>query len=137
MEQYAIKGGNPLVGDVEIGGAKNAALPILAASVMTDETVYIENMPDVRDINVLLDAMENIGVLVKRTDRHHVTLNAGNINGLVVEDEGLKKIRASYYLVGALLGKYKHAEVVLPGGCDIGRVRSISTSRAFVRSARR
>ena len=120
MEQYAIKGGNPLVGDVEIGGAKNAALPILAASVMTDETVYIENMPDVRDINVLLDAMENIGVLVKRTDRHHVTLNAGNINGLVVEDEGLKKIRASYYLVGALLGKYKHAEVVLPGGCDIG-----------------
>lgn len=53
MEQYAIKGGNPLVGEVEIGGAKNAALPILAASVMTDETVYIENMPDVRDTNVL------------------------------------------------------------------------------------
>ena len=66
MEQYAIKGGNPLVGEVEIGGAKNAALPILAASVMTDETVYIENMPDVRDTNVLLCAMENIGVIVKR-----------------------------------------------------------------------
>ena len=57
MEQYAIKGGNPLVGEVEIGGAKNAALPILAASVMTDETVYIENMPDVRDTNVLLSAI--------------------------------------------------------------------------------
>lgn len=120
MEQYAIRGGNPLVGDVEIGGAKNAALPILAASTMTDETVYIENMPDVRDINVLLGAMENIGVIVKRTGRHKVTLNSGNVRGLVVEDEALKKIRASYYLVGALLGKYKHAEVVLPGGCDIG-----------------
>lgn len=120
MEQYAIKGGNPLVGDVEIGGAKNAALPILAASIMTGETVSIENMPDVRDVNVLLDAMENIGVVVKRMDRHKVRLNAGNINSLVIEEEGLKKIRASYYLVGALLGKYKHAEVVLPGGCDIG-----------------
>ncbi len=120
MEQYAIKGGNPLVGDVEIGGAKNAALPILAASAMTGESVYIENMPDVRDVNVLLDAMRNIGVMVKRIDRHKVLLNAGNINSLVIEDEGLKKIRASYYLVGALLGKYKHAEVVLPGGCDIG-----------------
>ena len=120
MEQYAIRGGNPLVGEVEIGGAKNAALPILAASTMTDETVYIDNIPDVRDINVLLDAMENIGVLIKRTDRHKVVLNAGNIGNVVLEDEALKKIRSSYYLVGALLGKYKHAEVVLPGGCDIG-----------------
>ncbi|MGN1146177.1 MAG: UDP-N-acetylglucosamine 1-carboxyvinyltransferase, partial [Acetatifactor sp.] len=84
MEQYAIKGGNPLVGEVEIGGAKNAALPILAASVMTDETVYIENMPDVRDTNVLLKAMQNIGVMVKRKDRHSVALNAANITDLVV-----------------------------------------------------
>lgn len=120
MEQYAIKGGNPLVGDVEIGGAKNAALPILAATIMTDETVYIENMPDVRDTNVLLSAMQNIGVMVKRTDRHKVILNAGNINNMVVDEEPLKKIRASYYLLGAILGKYRHAEVVLPGGCDIG-----------------
>ena len=120
MEQYAIKGGNPLVGDIEIGGAKNAALPILAASTMTDETVYIDNMPDVRDVNVLLEGMKNIGVQIKRTDRHKATINAGNINSLVVQDETLRKIRASYYMVGALLGKYKHAEVVLPGGCDIG-----------------
>lgn len=120
MEQYAIKGGNPLVGEVEIGGAKNAALPILAASVMTDETVYIENIPDVRDTQVMLSAMESIGVLMKREDRHRVTLNAANINNTEVVDERLKKIRASYYLIGALLGKYKQAEVVLPGGCDIG-----------------
>jgi len=120
MEQYAIKGGNPLVGEVEIGGAKNAALPILAASVMTDETVYIENMPDVRDVNVLLRAMQSIGVMEDRTGRHSVTLNAGQINSLVVEDDNIKKIRAGYYLLGAMLGKYKHAEVALPGGCDIG-----------------
>ncbi len=120
MEQYAIKGGNPLVGDVEIGGAKNAALPILAASAMTDETVYIDNIPDVRDINVMLDAMQDIGVAVKHADRHKVILNAGNIHSLVAENEAIKKIRASYYLMGALLGKYKCAEVALPGGCDIG-----------------
>ncbi len=120
MEQYAIKGGNPLVGEVEIGGAKNAALPILAASSMTDETVYIDNMPDVRDTNVVLGAMQDIGMTVKRTARHKVVLNGGNIHSLVVDGEGVKKIRASYYFLGALLGKYKQAEVVLPGGCDIG-----------------
>ena len=120
MEQYAIKGGNPLVGDVEIAGAKNAALPIFAAAAMTDETVYIDNIPDVRDIGVMLNAMSNIGVSVKRTGRHAVIINGGNIHSLVVDDEGSKKIRGSYYLLGAFLGKYKHAEVVLPGGCDIG-----------------
>ena len=120
MEQYAIKGGNPLVGEVEIGGAKNAALPILAASVMTDDTVYIDNMPDVRDTNVLIKAMQEIGVNIERTGRHSVTINAGQINNLVVENESIKKIRAGYYLLGAMLGKYKHAEVALPGGCDIG-----------------
>lgn len=120
MEQYAIKGGNPLVGDVEIAGAKNAALPVFAAAAMTDETVYIENIPDVRDIDVILDAMKTTGVNVKRTSRHRVMINAGNINNLIIEDEGCKKIRGSYYLLGAFLGKYRHAEVVLPGGCDIG-----------------
>ena len=120
MEQYAIKGGNPLVGEVEIGGAKNAALAILAAAVMTDETVYIENMPDVRDTNVLIQAMESIGVVVNRVDRHSVKINASQIHSLTIEDDFIKKIRASYYLLGALLGKYKKAEVTLPGGCNIG-----------------
>lgn len=120
MEQYAIKGGNPLVGEVEIGGAKNAALAILAAAVMTDDTVTIENMPDVRDTNVLLQAMESIGALIERVDRHTVRINGANIHNLVIEDDFIKKIRASYYLLGALLGKYKQADVTLPGGCNIG-----------------
>ncbi|MCR5282173.1 MAG: UDP-N-acetylglucosamine 1-carboxyvinyltransferase [Lachnospiraceae bacterium] len=120
MEQYVIRGGNPLVGEVDIGGAKNAALAILAASVMTDETVRIDNLPDVRDINVLIQAMEEIGVSVQRTDRHTVIINAAGIQDLLVDNEYIKKIRASYYLLGALLGKYKRAEVALPGGCNIG-----------------
>ena len=95
MEQYAIKGGNPLVGEVEIGGAKNAALAILAAAIMTDETVLIENVPDVRDTNVMMQAMESIGVVVNRVDRHTVKINALQVHDLVIEDDYIKKIRAS------------------------------------------
>ena len=120
MEQYIIKGGNPLVGEVEIGGAKNAALAILAAAIMTDETVLIENLPDVNDINVMLDAISEIGAMVQRIDRHTVKINGGTIGNFNIEYDYIKKIRASYYLLGALLGKYKRAEVALPGGCNIG-----------------
>ena len=136
MEQYIIKGGHPLVGEVEIGGAKNAALAILAAAIMTDETVLIDNLPDVNDINVLIDAIEGIGAKVHRVDRHTVKINGASIKNVDIEydyimqkyhlddkekvHDYIKKIRASYYLLGALLGKYKRAEVALPGGCNIG-----------------
>lgn len=120
MEQYVIKGGNPLVGEVEIGGAKNAALAIISAAVMTDETVTIENIPNVRDINVLLNAIQNTGAKVDRADSHSVKINGSFIRDFVVDNEYIRKIRASYYILGALLGKYKHASVALPGGCDIG-----------------
>ncbi len=120
MERYVIKGGNPLAGEVEIAGAKNAALAILAAAIMTDETVVIENMPDVRDTNVLLEAIQEIGAVVERLDRSTVRVNGSTITDVSVDYEFIKKIRASYYLLGALLGKYKHAEVPLPGGCNIG-----------------
>ena len=85
MEQYIMKGGNPLVGEVIISGAKNAALGILAASIMTDEDVLIENLPDVRDINVLLEAIEEIGADVDRLDRHTVRINARNIKEVSVD----------------------------------------------------
>ena len=120
MEQYIIKGGTPLVGEVVIGGAKNAALAILAAAIMTDETVHIDNLPDVNDINVLLEAMEGIGAQIKRIDRHTVQISGGAVHDFNIDYDYIKKIRASYYLLGALLGKYKHAEVALPGGCNIG-----------------
>ena len=120
MDQYVIKGGNPLVGEVEIGGAKNAALAILAAAIMTDETVTVENLPNVRDTNVLLQAMEKIGARVERLDFHTVKINSSGIGSYSVDYEYIKRIRASYYLLGAMLGKYKRAEVPLPGGCNIG-----------------
>lgn len=123
MEQYIIKGGNPLVGEVVIGGAKNAALGILAAAIMTDGECLIDNMPDVRDTNVLLQAMEGIGARVVRKGPNEVLISGKNIDAsgdMIVDNEYIRKIRASYYLIGALLGKYKKAQVVLPGGCDIG-----------------
>ena len=120
MERYVIKGGSPLSGEVEVGGAKNAALGLLAAAIMTNEDVTIENLPDVSDINQLIDAIENIGATVKRDDRHTVTINGSTIKSHVVDYEQMRKIRASYYLLGALLGKMSKAEVALPGGCAIG-----------------
>ncbi|MCR4797536.1 MAG: UDP-N-acetylglucosamine 1-carboxyvinyltransferase [Lachnospiraceae bacterium] len=120
MEQYVIKGGTPLSGSVDIGGAKNAALGLLAAAIMTDEDVTIDNLPNVNDVNVLLGAIEDIGATVKRIDEHTVRINGSTIDSLSVDYDYIKKIRASYYLLGALLGKYKKAEVALPGGCAIG-----------------
>ncbi|WP_167957133.1 UDP-N-acetylglucosamine 1-carboxyvinyltransferase [Anaerosporobacter faecicola] len=120
MEQYIIKGGKPLHGEVTIGGAKNAALGILSAAIMTDETVTIENLPNVRDINVLLQAMEGIGAKVERVNEHVVKINGSQISSINIDYEFIRKIRASYYLLGALLGKYNHAQVALPGGCNIG-----------------
>lgn len=123
MEQYVIKGGIPLVGEVTIAGAKNAALGILAAAVMTDKECIIENVPNVRDTKVLLQAIREIGATVRYIDEHTVSICGGtitNIDSLCVDDEFIRKIRASYYLLGALLGKYRRSQVALPGGCEIG-----------------
>ena len=120
MAQYVIKGSSPLVGEVVVSGAKNATLGILAAAIMSDEDVYIDNIPDVRDINAMLEAIQAIGAKVVRKDRNSVLINASSINNTKVDEKYIRKIRASYYLIGALLGKYKYANVPLPGGCDIG-----------------
>lgn len=120
MEQFVIKGGKALHGEISIGGAKNAALAIIAAAAMSDEDVTIDNIPDVRDVNVMLGALEEIGATVKRLDPHKAIINGRSISSFDVDYEYIKKIRASYYLLGALLGKYKRAEVALPGGCAIG-----------------
>ncbi len=120
-EQYVIRGGKPLEGEVVIAGAKNAALGILAAAVMTDEKVTIENVPYVSDTRTLLKAIENIGATVEYLDKHTVVICGKGIReGQPVDDEYIRRIRASYYLIGALLGKHKYANVALPGGCDIG-----------------
>lgn len=120
MDQYIIKGGVPLRGEVYVSGAKNSALGILAAAVLTDEQVCIKNLPDISDIDILLDAMGEIGAVVERVDRKTVKICCASVHETDIDDENLKKIRGSYYLIGALLGKYKQTKVVLPGGCNIG-----------------
>ena len=120
MKQYIIKGGIPLRGEVTIGGAKNAALGIIVAAIMANEPVLIENLPDADDVWVLLDAIEGIGAVVEHIDAHTVRINGAPIHSMVADEESIRKIRGSYYLVGALLGKYKKAIVALPGGCQIG-----------------
>ena len=120
MEQYVIKGGKPLRGKVEIYGAKNAALALIAAAVLSEEPVVIDNLPDVSDINVLLEAISRIGATVERLGKHKVRITGATVNSIEVKYELVKKIRASYYLLGSLLGKYHRAEVAMPGGCVIG-----------------
>ena len=120
MEQYIIKGGKPLVGEVIIGGAKNAALGVLAAAIMTDEPVRLNNLPDISDVDILLKAIEALGAVVERPSVHEARIMGGSITTCIADYDDLRKIRAGYYLCGALLGKYKRAEVPLPGGCNIG-----------------
>ncbi len=120
MAQYVVKGGHPLAGEVTVSGAKNATLGILAAAIMTDEDVIIDNIPDVRDINAMLEAIEALGAGVERVNRNKVIINASTIRTNVVDEQYIRKIRASYYLIGALLGKDRYASVPLPGGCEIG-----------------
>ncbi|MDF2820512.1 MAG: UDP-N-acetylglucosamine 1-carboxyvinyltransferase [Clostridiales bacterium] len=119
-DRYIIKGNTKLVGEVSIGGAKNAALAILAAAILSDETCTIENLPKVSDISVLLSAIEQTGAKVDRVDDHTVKICGKTVSTKSIDYDFIRKIRASYYLLGSLLGKYKNAEVALPGGCNIG-----------------
>ncbi len=120
MEQYIIKGGKPLVGEVIIGGAKNAALGVIAAAIMTDEPVRLHNLPDISDVEILLNGIEALGAVVERPNVHEARMIGGSITTCIASYDDLRKIRGSYYLCGAMLGKYKRAEVPLPGGCNIG-----------------
>ena len=120
QDQFRIQGGRPLIGEVEISGAKNAALGILAASIMADEDVFIRNLPDVSDVRMLLSAIKGTGATAEQLNEHEVRMNGSSIRNYVVDDYYIRKMRAGYYMLGALLGKYHYAEVAMPGGCTIG-----------------
>ena len=120
MERYVIRGGKPLKGIVPVYGAKNAALALIAAAILTEEPVVINNLPDVSDINVLLEAITQIGAVVERQGRHQVRIIGSTIHSHQLNYDYISKIRASYYLLGALLGRFHEAEVAMPGGCVIG-----------------
>jgi len=120
MEKYVIKGGDPLKGTVVISGAKNAALGIIAASVMTDDCVRIENVPDVDDTRVMVEAIREMGGTVSYEDPHTLSMCGNGMDPDRFGTEVLRRIRAGYYFIGAMLGKCHYACVPLPGGCNIG-----------------
>ena len=120
MAKYVVRGGKRLSGEVKISGAKNAAVGILAASIMSDEDILIENIPDVWDINVMLDAIQVLGAKVTRISRNTVKINSKDANVTELSDKNLGKMRATYYFVGALLAKHHKSKVIFPGGCNIG-----------------
>lgn len=120
MDKYVIKGGNRLVGEVNISGAKNAAVAIIPAAILADSPCRIENIPDISDVKILTHILSDMGGKVEYLDRHTVEIDPRPIQTDVVAYELARQIRASYYFIGALLGKFRNAVVPLPGGCNFG-----------------
>lgn len=121
MEKFVINGGNPLRGEVEISGAKNAALPILAASVLSQDVCIIENLPcSISDVSYMMKILSHIGAKVKLINKNTVEVDSRHVNSFVISHDMTKHLRASYYFIGALLGRYGRAKVAMPGGCYLG-----------------
>ncbi|MCL2576888.1 MAG: UDP-N-acetylglucosamine 1-carboxyvinyltransferase [Defluviitaleaceae bacterium] len=120
MDYIVINGQKTLKGKVNISGAKNAAVAILPAALASDGVCVIDNLPQIEDVLGMIAAMRSMGVKCEFRDNHTLIVDAREINGQVLDERLTKKMRASYYFMGALLGRYKHAEVPLPGGCDLG-----------------
>ncbi len=120
MTKYVIKGGNPLHGTIHISGAKNAAVAIIPAALLVDGVCRIENVPQISDVTLILQILRELGADVRIVNRSTVEVDCSHIRNRQVPYELARKIRASYYLVGALLSRFGWAEVPLPGGCDLG-----------------
>ena len=120
MEKIIINGRKPLKGDIYISGAKNAAVAILPAALLIDGSCRIENLPDIRDTRILEDTLTQLGAKVIFEDRNTVLIDSSGVNSHIASYEMIKSMRASYYLLGALLGRFGKAEVALPGGCNFG-----------------
>lgn len=120
MEKLVVLGGAKLCGEVEISGAKNSAVALLAASIMVKGKCVIDNVPHVSDIEVLLDIIEGLGGSAKFVSRGTVEIDCTNLDKFEADTETVRRIRASSYLMGALLGRFKRARVGMPGGCDFG-----------------
>ena len=125
MTKYIVQGGSPLFGEVHISGAKNAAVAILPAALLVDGVCRIENIPQISDVTVLLKILEQLGAKVRVLNRSDVELDCRHIVTTRAPQELAHKLRASYYLIGALLGRFGEAEVSMPGGCNFGGTRPI------------
>ena len=125
MTKYIVQGGHPLFGEVHISGAKNAAVAIIPAALLVDGVCRIENIPQISDVTALLKILEQLGANIRFLNRSNVEIDCRHIATTQVSQELAHKIRASYYLIGALLGRFGEAEVSMPGGCNFGGVRPI------------
>nr|WP_326126478.1 UDP-N-acetylglucosamine 1-carboxyvinyltransferase [uncultured Oscillibacter sp.] len=125
MTKYIVQGGKPLFGEIDISGAKNAAVAIIPAALMVDGVCRVENLPQISDVTMSLKILENLGAQIRTINRHTVEIDSTHIRSTRTDYELARKIRASYYLIGALLGRFGHGEVAMPGGCNFGGVRPI------------
>ena len=125
MTKYIVQGGTPLFGEVEISGAKNAAVAIIPAALLVDGVCRIENIPQISDVTLCLKILENLGANIRSINRHTVEIDCRHIHSTRTNYDLARRIRASYYLIGALLGRFGQAEVAMPGGCNFGGVRPI------------
>ena len=125
MTKYIINGGNRLNGEVSISGAKNAAVAIIPAALLVDGPCRIENVPNIIDVTLQLEILRELGAHIRLLKSTTVEVNGDYIAEAKVPYELMRRIRASYYLLGALLGRYHHAEVAMPGGCNFGGIRPI------------
>ncbi len=120
LEKIVIQGRKALSGDVNISGAKNAAVAVVPAALLIEGKCKIENLPDIKDTRVLEDTLTQLGAEVNFEDRNTILIDSTNVNSYTASYDMIKSMRASYYLLGALLGRFGRAEVALPGGCDFG-----------------
>jgi UDP-N-acetylglucosamine 1-carboxyvinyltransferase len=120
MEKFIIKGSTPLRGSVKISGAKNSAVAVLPAAILSPELVHLENLPDITDVRTMIAILEDLGVVIRRRGKNAVDLKTGNLSKIAPSYDLVKKMRASYYFMGSLLARFGQAEVPIPGGCDLG-----------------
>ena len=120
MEKLVITGQTPLKGEVTISGAKNAAVAILPATLLINGTCTIENLPNISDVKLYCDILSQLGVKIEWVSKHEIKVDARNINSHIAPLDVTRKFRASYYLIGSLLGRCKKAQVGIPGGCNLG-----------------
>ncbi len=125
MEKFVIHGGKKLYGEIDISGAKNAAVAIIPAAILAEDICRIENVPDIRDVQVMVKILIDMGATVRYINSNTLEIDTRYIRSFVIPYEMTKYSRSSYYLLGALLGRYNHAKVAMPGGCNFGGVRPI------------
>ena len=125
MTKYVINGGKPLHGEVEISGAKNAAVAILPATLMVDGLCRIENLPEISDVKTILSILKEMGAKIRIHDKRTLDIDCSRIGASPATFDMMRRIRASYYIIGALLGRFGRADVAMPGGCNFGGVRPI------------